>query len=231
MPVIDYILRLLVALACGLAIGLERQYSRQMAGIRTNALIGLGACVYTLVPFFMEGGDPLRVAAQIVTGIGFLGGGVIVRDGFTIKGLTTAATMWCTAAVGMVAGGGFLWQAAAAAGIIVLVNFALHPISNYLRNVRSPKAHTNHQYRLFVSCEAEQQAMLRTMLCSLCQGSPLQFTGLDMLTYSPEHSAGFRLLLDSDRPQTGEIERLMTAALSLPGVVSASWQVNSADEG
>src|SRR5919202_896772 len=101
---LELALRLLVALVLGAVVGLEREYHDHPAGLRTMALVAFGSCLFTVAGAYVFGGrvtDPTRVAAQVVTGIGFLGAGAILRTGNEIKGLTTAATIWVVAAIGM----------------------------------------------------------------------------------------------------------------------------------
>jgi putative Mg2+ transporter-C (MgtC) family protein len=115
------LLRLAVAAALGGVIGVERELDEKAAGLRTHMLVAVGSALFTLVSAygfreFLDHGrvvsfDPSRIAAQIVTGIGFLGAGVIFRQGFTVRGLTTAASLWLVAAVGLSAGAGY-WQGA-----------------------------------------------------------------------------------------------------------------------
>jgi putative Mg2+ transporter-C (MgtC) family protein len=117
--------RLLLAAVLGGAIGAERELNDQAAGLRTHMLLTIGACLFTLVSAYGFGGgprDPSRLAAQIVTGIGFLGGGAIVRHGLTVKGLTTAASIWATASVGVAVGAG---QYVLGVGGAVLVSVTL----------------------------------------------------------------------------------------------------------
>ena len=116
--------RLLLAAVLGGAIGAERELNDQAAGLRTHMLLTIGACLFTLVSAYGFGGstDPSRLAAQVVTGIGFLGGGAIVRHGLTVKGLTTAASIWATASVGVAVGAG---QYVLAVGGAVLVSVTL----------------------------------------------------------------------------------------------------------
>jgi putative Mg2+ transporter-C (MgtC) family protein len=132
----DALLRLAVACALGAAIGLEREIRYREAGIRTHLLVSLGSALFTIVSaygfhaFLANGGsvvraDPARVAAQIVTGIGFLGAGAIIREGLSVRGLTTAATLWVVAAIGMACGAGYYGPAAAA---MFLTLFALWPL-------------------------------------------------------------------------------------------------------
>ena len=97
----------------GTLIGVERQYRQRNAGLRTNILVAVGAAAFTVLSYSMTtgSGDPSRVAAQIVSGIGFLGGGLILKDGFTVRGLNTAATIWCSAACGTLSGVGAYCEA------------------------------------------------------------------------------------------------------------------------
>jgi len=128
----EVLLRLVVAALLGGSIGLERELREREAGLRTHLLVSVGAAVFTLVSAYgfsdfhygsREGItlDPTRIAAQIVTGIGFLGAGAIIRQGLSIRGLTTAATLWVVAAIGMATGAGY-YSAAVLATVIVLVS-------------------------------------------------------------------------------------------------------------
>jgi hypothetical protein len=133
---VELIGRLLLAGLLGALIGAERELRQKAAGLRTNTLIALGAALFTIVSLEMArgapGADPARVAAQVVTGIGFLGAGAILRTGSSIHGLTTAATIWMNAAIGVAAGAGryALATAGTLAALIVLV--ALYPLDRYL---------------------------------------------------------------------------------------------------
>ena len=110
---LDFGIRMFAALFLGGVIGLERQWRQRMTGLRTNRLVSVGSAMFTMMGGLIAGnGSKGRVAAYVVSGIGFLGGGVILKDGFNISGLNTAATLWCTAAVGTLAGLGHLGFAA-----------------------------------------------------------------------------------------------------------------------
>lgn len=122
---LSFIIRLLAATMAGGAVGLEREYSNKSAGLRTNTLVAVGASIFVMITTrILEGttGDPSRVVGQIVTGIGFLGAGVILRQGTNVVGLTTAATIWCSAALGCLAGFGMYWELAASAILIIIIN-------------------------------------------------------------------------------------------------------------
>jgi putative Mg2+ transporter-C (MgtC) family protein len=141
---LELIGRLVLAVVlCGL-IGAERESRDQAAGLRTHVLVGLGSALFTLVSayafldFYRRGGnfsarpDPTRIAAQIVSGIGFLGAGAIIRQGLSIRGLTTAAALWISAAIGMAAGAGYYLGAVATTGISLLALVGLRWLRPFL---------------------------------------------------------------------------------------------------
>ena len=131
--------RLSLAAALGLAIGIERELRRKPAGMRTNTLIALGSALFTIVSLELSriygGGSPDRIAAQIVTGIGFLGGGAIMRSGNEVHGMTTAATVWVNAGIGMAAGVGSYAIAMAGTMLVLIVLVVLPPIESYFERL------------------------------------------------------------------------------------------------
>ena len=149
MPV-DFIWRLLLAAGLGAALGLEREYRQKPAGLRTNILIAVGSALFTIMSASIAqgGSDPGRIAAQIVTGIGFLGGGAIMRNRDTVHGMTTAATIWVNAAIGVAAGSRQYALATFAAALTLVVLVVLPPIETYFeRRAGWPDRHrpTNRQ--------------------------------------------------------------------------------------
>jgi putative Mg2+ transporter-C (MgtC) family protein len=139
---IELPLRLLGAAVLGGAVGLEREVRDQPAGFRTHMLVALGSCLFTLISAYGFGAvladdpqarfDPGRIAAQIVTGIGFLGAGAILRSGMSVRGLTTAASLWVVAAIGLAVGAGGYVLAASTTAITVLALLALRPVRGWL---------------------------------------------------------------------------------------------------
>jgi putative Mg2+ transporter-C (MgtC) family protein len=129
----ELVLRLLLAAGLGAAIGIEREIRQKPSGLRTNMLIALGSALFTTLSIQIAhaGGTPDRISAQIVTGIGFLGAGAILRSGRSVHGMTTAATIWVNAAVGMAAGAGEFLMATVATVIALLVLAILPPIEGY----------------------------------------------------------------------------------------------------
>jgi putative Mg2+ transporter-C (MgtC) family protein len=138
---IEFTLRLLTGLCAGLLIGLEREWQNKPAGLRTNTLVATGAALFVLLALKLSENNPAstdisRIIGQVVTGIGFLGAGIIFKEGEDIHGLTTAATVWCSAAVGCLAGSGFYTQTLIGVVAIISVNLLLIPLDRWLSNRR-----------------------------------------------------------------------------------------------
>jgi putative Mg2+ transporter-C (MgtC) family protein len=133
-PDAELIRRLLTAALLGAVLGFEREIRQKSAGLRTNILIAVGAALFTLMSVELAGpgGDPGRIAAQIVTGIGFLGAGAIMRTDSGIHGLTTAATVWVNAAVGVAVGGGSYHLAFIATGVTIAALLVLQPLEHVI---------------------------------------------------------------------------------------------------
>jgi putative Mg2+ transporter-C (MgtC) family protein len=143
---LDLSVRLVVASLLGLAIGFEREIHGHPAGLRTHMLVAVGSGLFTVLSihgFLGEPGaapvDPTRIAAQIVSGIGFLGAGAILKDGIVIRGLTTAASLWATSAVGMAAGAGEYLLATVAAGVIIVSLWPINAIADRLHGTNLPE--------------------------------------------------------------------------------------------
>lgn len=136
MDIDEYVIRIGSAMAAGILIGLERQWHHKSAGLRTNTLVALGSAIFVILSIKMtqESGDVTRIIAQVVTGIGFLGAGIIFKEGSNVHGLTTAATVWCSAAVGSMAAAGFVAETWLATLAIVLVNITLIPFDKWFSN-------------------------------------------------------------------------------------------------
>src|SRR5208283_2018582 len=165
MALTTFLIALGAALGFGLLIGLERELGQHPAGLRTNALVSAGAALYGFMARSFDGGaDTARVAAQIVSGIGFLGGGVILREGLTVRGLTTAATLWCSAAIGGLCGADLPKHAGIATFAVLATNFLLNPVSRWIDQRVSKRIYINTSYRLRVVCAMSEERRIRQML-------------------------------------------------------------------
>lgn len=139
---LEFILRLLTAALAGILIGFERQWHQKSAGLRTNALVAIGSALYVLLSVAMTqtSGDVTRIMGQVVSGIGFLGAGIIFKEGINVHGLTTAATVWCSAAAGCLAAAGYYTYTLIGTLVVLVVNTLLLPVDKWLseRNKQLP---------------------------------------------------------------------------------------------
>lgn len=215
---------MLIALALGSAIGVERQVSHHMAGLKTNALVATGSALFMVVAASLTGDGSARLAGQIITGIGFLGGGVILRDGFHVRGLNTAATLWCAAAVGTLAGVGLLMQAAVGTVAVLAINVGLRPISVRLGEEGLSGLGQVTGYQVRMVCRMESEPAVRAGLLELAASANLQLrsmktevTGTEILAiqaeFAPAGKGGARL------------EELVQRADGFEGVNSVEWKV------
>ena len=141
-----FLIRVLVAAGLAAAIGVEREFHQKPAGLRTNILIGMGSALFMILSIETArgfGGSADRIAAQIVTGIGFLGAGAIMRSGHSVHGLTTAATIWVNAAIGMAAGAGAFGLAVGATVVTLIVLAVLPPIESFFERRASSFLHAD----------------------------------------------------------------------------------------
>lgn len=162
----EFTTRIALAASLGAAIGIERQWRQKNAGLRTNTLVSLGSTAFILLSVSLgNGADPSRVAAQIVSGIGFLGAGVIMKDGLSVQGLNTAATIWCSAAVGSLTGIGLYGEAIIVSAAVMITHVLLRPLGLTLNRLQSLKSfNTPTDYLFTIKCKTEVENHLRVML-------------------------------------------------------------------
>lgn len=162
MGYIDFLIRISVCFILGMVIGVERQYRRKTAGIRTITLVSLGAFLFVSISFLTSNNDVTRIAAQVVSGIGFLGAGVILRDGTNIRGLNTAATLWCSAAIGTLTALGLIIEAIIGVSYILLSNLFLRFVSRKMMKKTSTKDKVT--YSLTILCDEDKEMLVKNMI-------------------------------------------------------------------
>lgn len=158
----EYLTRIGCAFVMGTFIGVERQIRQRNAGLRTNILVSIGAAAFTILSYSMTtgNGDPSRVAAQIVSGIGFLGGGLILKDGLTVRGLNTAATIWCSAACGTLSGVGLYKEAAILVICVLLTQCLFRPLCALLEK-RTAKVY---HYSIRAECQRNASNSIQKLI-------------------------------------------------------------------
>jgi putative Mg2+ transporter-C (MgtC) family protein len=160
-----FIVNVGMSFVLGVVIGLERQYHQHPAGLRTNALVCVGAALFVSLSQLMgDAASPTRVASYVVSGVGFLGGGVILKEGINVRGMNTAATLWCSAAVGCLAGAGFAGYAVIGTFAVLAVHVGLRPVAVWIDARRKTAGDVETTYRIRVVCEEKQEGLIRTIL-------------------------------------------------------------------
>jgi putative Mg2+ transporter-C (MgtC) family protein len=147
------------------AIGIEREWRQHTAGLRTNALVALGAALFVSISVFVDlETSPTRIAAQVVSGLGFLAGGVILREGLSVRGLNTAATIWCSGAIGTLSGIGYPLAATIGTAAVLTAHLTLRPVVQWIeaRRKSAPDVETFYNFR--VECAADRDAVIRGIL-------------------------------------------------------------------
>lgn len=196
-----------------------------MAGLRTNALVALGAAAFVILGMLTPDEiSPTRVAAQVVSGIGFLCAGVIMRDGLNVRGLNTAATLWCSAAVGTLAGMNFLLEATIVALLVIATNTLLRPIVKRLKQEPiSEQTEVETRYHLYVSCRTSAEAHIRALLLHMITVSPLEMRGLNSIRVADEQKAEVEAQLVGIGAQNKFLEQVVSRLSLEDSVNQVSW--------
>jgi putative Mg2+ transporter-C (MgtC) family protein len=187
-------LRLLVALILGTAIGFERQWRHKMAGLKTNALVSLGSALFMLLgsKIFGDSSGEARIAAQIVTGIGFLGAGAIMKEGFSVSGLNTAATIWCSGAVGCLAGLGFWYEASIGTFFVIVSHLILKPVETKIENRTFSNTSNFIRYKLLIKCGLDMKNEVRNNVFKIADKS----NNIKVNTYNVEYAENNKVSID-----------------------------------
>lgn len=225
MTLTDFALRLSVALACGSAIGLERQYRQRMAGLRTNALVATGTSLFVMItPLLGATSNTTQIPAYVVSGIGFLAGGVIFKERLSVSGLNTAATIWCTAAIGALVGLGFVAQAAIGVASILCGNVVLRPIAQRINRQPIDVSDLVSSFEIRTVCRQDVEERVRTSFVSAVRKNGMMLHAL----YSEDVGSHGRVEVTADVVASGRAEQLLEKVVSRlgiePGVTAVSWK-------
>ena len=225
MTTYELLLRLAAALVVGVIIGIERQWRHKMAGLRTNVLVSIGAAMFCLIATMSpQEASPTRIAAQIASGIGFLGAGVILRDGLNIRGLNTAATLWCAAAAGAMAGSGFLVPAVAASLLILGTNLFLRQLASKFEALQDTRLRREVRYAVHVLCDGHGRQHVRDLVLATIRESALVLVSFRSAMLNAGQQCQIVTELAAAERSDQEIEDLIARLSTEDGVVSAAWQ-------
>lgn len=233
---IDFTIRLLIGFFLGVGIGIERQWLKTRAVLKTNVLVTLGSAMFVMLSVMTTGdSSPTRVSAQIVSGIGFLGGGVILREGTSVRGINTAATLWCAAAVGTLVGSGHLIQAYLGTFAVVGANLLLRPLSEAFKHqdkgveqlatsselVVPDSLET--RYGCQLTCQAEQEAQILALLLKEIRERRWILTGIHCKTIENEVEIQAELLSKDSYYELEDLEEVVSLFKSKSEVSAVSW--------
>jgi putative Mg2+ transporter-C (MgtC) family protein len=219
-------IRLGLALMLGSLIGGERQWRHRTAGLRTHALVAAGAAMFVMLAALTAGtaDASFRLAGQVVSGIGFLGAGVILRHGASVTGLNTAATLWCSAAIGTLAGYG-MYDAAIIGTIgVIAAHIGLRPVGRAInRRTCTPDVEVAYLFR--ISARADQQHYMRALLLESLRGQPLLLKSLKSDDVDHTDKVEIRATLTSRGRQNSLLEDIVSRFTLEPWVSGVSWEI------
>lgn len=220
-----FVFRLGLALILGALIGAERQWRQRMAGLRTNALVAAGAAMFLMMGGLITGVESQgRVAAYVVSGIGFIGGGVILKDGLSIRGLNTAATLWCTAAIGALAGLGYVFFPVSGTLAVLAANTLLRPLARVMdRSKESVDAEI--VYLIRITCRVADENHIRSRLVEAAEAEALLLRSVESEDLETDGRVRVQATLMSMGHQDGLLEHIVSKLGLEPGVSAVSWQV------
>ncbi|HTW86023.1 MAG TPA: MgtC/SapB family protein [Candidatus Sulfotelmatobacter sp.] len=227
MTIIEFATRLVVAVLLGTVIGLERQYRQRMAGLRTNALVATGTCLFVTITPLVGGGalNATQIPAYVVSGIGFLAGGVIFKERLSVSGLNTAATIWCTAAIGALVGIGAIWYAVIGAAGILFANVVLRPIAQTINRQSAEDTEIVSSYEVRAVCRGDAEDRVRAAAIAAIKGNGIVLQAV----YSADLDPAERVEIVLDASATGRADARMETIVQRiavePGVTAVSWKL------
>lgn len=220
MSILTFTIRIMVCFGLSLLIGIERQYRHKMVGLRTVILVSLGAFMFNWVSYSCDIADRTRIAAQIVSGIGFLGAGVIIRDGSNrIKGLNTAATLWCVAAIGVLTSSGLLIESTIGTALVLIDNVILRLLSLHIMDSINKKQEELCTIR--IACKKDSESVVRTSFSKYIEKQKLDLISLEKNEIT-EDEVKLKSTLLTLNPN--HVEELVKVLSVLPGINSISWE-------
>jgi putative Mg2+ transporter-C (MgtC) family protein len=219
-----FALRLCCAILLGSLVGLERQWRQRMAGTRTNALVAAGASAFVMAGFVLHGDGSAsgRIVSYVVSGVGFLGAGVIFKDGANVRGLNTAATIWCSAAIGVLSGLGSWTFAIVLAAAVVMTNILLRPIAYRLHPVLPEAEPIETGYEIELVTRASDEIALRSELLAAIQATSVSLQSV-YSEVSPDERATIRAEVRSVGRRNDLVEQIVLRLSVDERTTSVRW--------
>lgn len=206
-----FLYSLLVCFALSFLIGIERQYRKRIIGLRTTILVSLGAFLFVSFSFSVGASDISRIASQVVAGIGFLGAGVILKDGKKIRGLTTAATLWCDAAIGVLCAGGALREAILGTVLILFANIILRYVNRLINDISNNK-HQLYNYELIIKSLDKDISNIKKDLTTFFNDEKVVVKNLSLKKSNKETKLDYDILIIKE--DISKLEKLLDSYYS-----------------
>lgn len=216
----EFLYRISVSFVLSLLVGLERQIRGRAIGLRTSVLVSVGTFMFVSFSIQLMTPDVSRIASQVVSGIGFLGAGVILKDGINIKGLNTAATLWCSAAIGVLCAGGLIIEASIGTAFILFCNVVLRYITQKI-HLNKSKVTIYDDYVLKLTLESEKANKIKDLIMTTSENNFVSLTDMeinDVELGRVKINVGFRVLSE----KKSIMEKLMNTVSNEKGVLSSS---------
>ena len=226
---LDTLVSLTAAFVLGTLIGAERQYRQRTAGLRTNVLVAVGAAAFVDLAMHLTGADgAVRVIAYVVSGIGFLGAGVIMKQGMDVRGLNTAATLWASAAVGSCAGADMVAQAVALTVFVIAGNTLLRPLVNAINRIPLNEQSSEATYYFKVAVTPEALPDIRDRLVERLEAASYPVADVNVVELGDDLLEIVATLV-STAVNPNELNSVVVDLQHQPGVRHATWEVNTKD--
>jgi putative Mg2+ transporter-C (MgtC) family protein len=224
---LDTLVSLVTAFVFGTLIGAERQYRQRSAGLRTNVLVALGAAAFVDLANHLTGPEgSVRVIAYVVSGIGFLGAGAIMKEGMNVRGLNTAATLWASAAVGCCAGADMVAQAALLTIFVLGGNTLLRPLVNAINRIPIDEQSSEASYDVLITTDSSSLASVREVLLEKLEAANYPVREIDVAERG-EDNAEIVATLVSQSIEPDELDAVIAGLANTPGVRHATWNVRA----
>lgn len=226
---LDTLVSLTAAFVLATLIGAERQYRLRTAGLRTNVLVAVSAAAFVDIGMHLTGTDgAVRIIAYVVSGIGFLGAGVIMKEGMNVRGLNTAATLWCSAAVGAIAGSDMLAEATLLAGLVIVANTLLRPVVDAINRIPLEGRSLEATYSVTITGATDQAGPLGDLLTDHLEAQSLPVAELDVVERGEERVEIVATLVSTNVP-SHELDAIVEHLSEVHGITHATWQARTHD--
>lgn len=227
MDLTTFIIRITMCFILSILVGLERQFRHKTVGLRTNVLVCLGSFMFVSLSFGVINSDTTRIAAQVVSGIGFLGAGVILKDGNRIKGLNTAATLWCVASIGVLCASGMIIEATIGTLFILMSNILLRILSKKIMD----KVIIQENCILDIKCNKDEEKNLKNLILKLTNNYNMTIKNFEKNNISNEEVQIKINIISNDKLYFDELAKIITTTSNINSLyIDHNKVINSDNE-